>query len=222
MFSIVITEKGGAQQQLDLDAAEIGIGRLEDNEICLPKNNVSKHHARLVFKDSRYVVVDQKSTNGTYVNGRRISGPTVVRRGDKIYIGDFILTLGAGALESVAARDFSPLPPPPQRNSEAPFQTTVPTQMPAMSMAPELKRTQPERRSASERATARKAVSGGPPPLPRSVNPPPLPRSSPTPGSVPLVDVTASQPSAANQTRPAAPLDPNERTDMGMNEPLSE
>ena len=108
VFSILITEKGGAQRQLDFEAAEIGIGRLEDNDLCLPKNNVSKHHARLVFKDDRYVIVDQKSTNGTYVNGRRITGPMVVRRGDKIYIGDFILTLAG--LEGIAAREFAPLP----------------------------------------------------------------------------------------------------------------
>ena len=82
VFSIVITEKGGAQQQLDFEESEVSIGRLDDNELCLPKNNVSKHHARLLYKDQRYVIVDQQSTNGTYVNGRRITGPAVVRRGD--------------------------------------------------------------------------------------------------------------------------------------------
>jgi pilus assembly protein CpaF len=110
VFSIVITEKGGAQRQLDIESPEVSIGRLEDNDICLPKSNVSKHHARLVFKDDRYVLLDQKSTNGTYVNGRRISAPMVVRKGDKIYIGDFILTLAApgGTFEGVSAREFRP------------------------------------------------------------------------------------------------------------------
>jgi pilus assembly protein CpaF len=93
VFSIVITERGGAQRQLEFDSAEVSIGRLEDNEICLPKNNVSKRHSRLVLKDDRYILVDLKSTNGTYVNGRKIASPMVVRTGDKIYIGDFILTL---------------------------------------------------------------------------------------------------------------------------------
>ncbi len=110
VFSIVITEKGGAQRQLDIESLEVSIGRLEDNDICLPKSNVSKHHAKLVFKDDRYVLLDQKSTNGTYVNGRRISAPMVVRKGDKIYIGDFILTLAApgGTFEGVSAREFRP------------------------------------------------------------------------------------------------------------------
>jgi pilus assembly protein CpaF len=78
---------------LEVDAAEAGIGRLEDNEIVLPRSNVSKHHARLVVKDDRCVIVDLKSTNGTYVNGRKISAPMVVGPTDKIYIGDFILSL---------------------------------------------------------------------------------------------------------------------------------
>lgn len=109
----MITEKGGAQRQLDIESPEVSIGRLEDNDICLPKTNVSKHHARLVFKEDRYVLLDQKSTNGTYVNGRRISAPMVVRKGDKIYIGDFILTLAApgGTFEGVSAREFRPRRP---------------------------------------------------------------------------------------------------------------
>ncbi|HKP57611.1 MAG TPA: ATPase, T2SS/T4P/T4SS family [Polyangiales bacterium] len=128
MFSIVITEKGGAQRQLDIESPELSIGRLEDNDICLPKSNVSKHHARLVFKDERYVLLDQKSTNGTYVNGRRISAPMVVRKGDKIYIGDFILTLAApgGTFEGVSAREFRPRRP--SSDAIAPPKQPSPTQ----------------------------------------------------------------------------------------------
>ena len=63
----------------------------------LPKGNVSKHHARLLFRDGRFIVTDLKSTNGTYVNGRKISQATIVREGDKIYIGDFsVLRLETG------------------------------------------------------------------------------------------------------------------------------
>jgi pilus assembly protein CpaF len=130
VFSIVITEKGGAQRQLDFEGPEISVGRLEDNDICLPKNNVSKHHARLVFKDDRYVLVDQKSTNGTYVNGRRISAPMVVRKGDKIYIGDFILTLAlpegfgespSGRLSGAPRMSAPPMPDPRPSRSPVPY-----------------------------------------------------------------------------------------------------
>ncbi|MET0390859.1 MAG: ATPase, T2SS/T4P/T4SS family [Polyangiales bacterium] len=246
MFSIVITEKGGAQHALDLDAAEIGIGRLEDNAICLPKNNVSKHHARLVLKDNRFVIVDQKSTNGTYVNGRRITGPTVVRRGDKIYIGDFILTLGVPAGAAVAAREFSPLPPaPPSAPAPTLEVKTVPTQTGGLSA--ELKRTQPERRSAhdrpptpdrnvtvgqqtaAERSIAlgteaeRRAAQNGPPPLPKSQLPPPLPRSPTVPSMPPVTEHTQADGPliAAAPTTPPDDIDDLGDFEDDMPEPIA-
>ena len=71
----------------------------------LPKGNVSKHHARLLFRDGRFIVTDLKSTNGTYVNGRKIAQATIVREGDKIYIGDFVLRLDAGSGGDAAPAD---------------------------------------------------------------------------------------------------------------------
>src|SRR4051794_27816971 len=69
----------------------------------LPKGNVSKHHARLLFRDGRFIVTDLKSTNGTYVNGRKIAQATIVREGDKIYIGDLVLRLDGGQAQAEAA-----------------------------------------------------------------------------------------------------------------------
>jgi len=68
---------------------EVTIGRVQGNDIVLPKGNVSKRHARIVLKDGKFIIVDLKSTNGTYVNGER---SRAARRedSDKIYIGDFI------------------------------------------------------------------------------------------------------------------------------------
>ncbi|HTU62879.1 MAG TPA: ATPase, T2SS/T4P/T4SS family [Polyangiales bacterium] len=176
VFSIVITEKGGAQQQLDFDEAEVNIGRLDDNELCLPKNNVSKHHARLLFKDQRYVIVDQQSTNGTYVNGRRISGPAVVRRGDKIYIGDFILVLGEGAGAQ----------PTPSLSVGPPADPRAETQ---------------RRRPGSKAPDSRARPS--PPPLPRTSTPPPARVSVTPPASQPRRGSSRSSPppSAASEAK---------------------
>ncbi|HTV25811.1 MAG TPA: FHA domain-containing protein, partial [Polyangiaceae bacterium] len=66
---------------------------MRGNDLVLSKGNVSKRHARLTQKDGRFVVVDQNSTNGTYVNRQRIVQATIVREGDRIYIGDFILRI---------------------------------------------------------------------------------------------------------------------------------
>ncbi|HSY23093.1 MAG TPA: ATPase, T2SS/T4P/T4SS family [Polyangiaceae bacterium] len=95
MFTIVISEKGGAERRETFDRTEISVGRVQGNDLMLPKGNVSKHHARLTFRDARFVVTDLKSTNGTYVNGRKIAQATIVREGDKIYVGDFVLRVEA-------------------------------------------------------------------------------------------------------------------------------
>ncbi|MDI1475628.1 ATPase, T2SS/T4P/T4SS family [Polyangium sp. y55x31] len=96
IFSVIISEKGGAERRESFDRAEINVGRVQGNDLMLPKGNVSKRHARLVLRDGRFIVTDLKSTNGTYVNGRKIGQPTIVREGDKIYIGDFVLRIEAG------------------------------------------------------------------------------------------------------------------------------
>src|SRR5271156_2560946 len=103
MFSIIISEKGGAERREGFDKNEINVGRVQGNDLMLPKGNVSKHHARLLFRDGRFIVTDLKSTNGTYVNGRKISQATIVREGDKIYIGDFVLRIETG--QSVASSE---------------------------------------------------------------------------------------------------------------------
>src|ERR687898_1369155 len=103
MFTVAITEKGGSQKRLTFTEPEVTIGRVPGNDVVLPKGNVSKRHSRIVLKDNRFIVVDLKSTNGTYVNGRKITSPLVVKEGDKIYIGDFVLTLEEGAGAAMGA-----------------------------------------------------------------------------------------------------------------------
>src|SRR3954465_4268585 len=128
MFSVIISEKGGAERRESFDRTEINVGRVQGNDLMLPKGNVSKRHARLLYRDGRFIVTDLKSTNGTYVNGRKIAQATIVREGDKIYIGDFVLRIessgeGSGAgLAPAEQPSFSGAPPagsvaPPQ----APF-----------------------------------------------------------------------------------------------------
>jgi pilus assembly protein CpaF len=106
MFSIVISEKGGAERRETYDRSEINVGRVQGNDLMLPKGNVSKRHARLLFRDGRFIVTDLKSTNGTYVNGRKIAQATIVREGDKIYIGDFVLRIES--TDAAAAGASSP------------------------------------------------------------------------------------------------------------------
>lgn len=92
-FTLMIAEKGGPSKKLEFDKTEVTIGRIEGNDIVLSKSNVSKRHSRIVLKDGRFIIVDLKSTNGTFVNGKKIGGPQVLRATDKVYIGDYVLSV---------------------------------------------------------------------------------------------------------------------------------
>lgn len=72
------------------------IGRLADNTITIDSPAVSSHHA-CVFRDGHfYAVEDLQSTNGTFVNGKRVSRQ-VLQPGDRLQIGKHLLVLdGAG------------------------------------------------------------------------------------------------------------------------------
>src|SRR5882757_7764031 len=112
MFTILIQEKGGEQRRMVFNKPEVTIGRVQGNDIVLPKGNVSKRHARIVLKDGKFIIVDLKSTNGTYVNGRKITSPLVVKDSDKIYIGDFIVGVDeAASAESDAPPEPATTPP---------------------------------------------------------------------------------------------------------------
>lgn len=96
MLQLTINEKGGPSRTESFDKDEITIGRVQGNDIILPKGNISKRHSRIVLNEGKFVIVDLKSTNGTYVNGKKITGPQVIKSTDKVYIGDFTLTIEFG------------------------------------------------------------------------------------------------------------------------------
>ncbi len=66
--------------------APIVIGRLPECSIVLNDTNVSRRHAQVALEDGSVVVTDLGSTNGTFVNGKRVTRATV-RPGDELAIG---------------------------------------------------------------------------------------------------------------------------------------
>lgn len=92
MFSIVVQGPEGETQHFSFDKDEVSIGRHSSADIQLKPDNVSKQHARIVFREGRYFIIDRKSTNGTFVNGKRVTAPISLKGGDKIFVGDFSLT----------------------------------------------------------------------------------------------------------------------------------
>lgn len=74
---------------ITFDAPRIVIGRGEGSEVRLPDPSVSHRHASIRQRGTDYVVVDEGSTNGTFVGGVRLSpqAPRVVRHGELVRVG---------------------------------------------------------------------------------------------------------------------------------------
>ena len=72
---------------------ELVIGRADKCHIVLDDTYVSQVHARIFAKDDTFIVEDLGSTNGTYLNRRRISAPTELQKGDQVKIGKTVLEM---------------------------------------------------------------------------------------------------------------------------------
>jgi pSer/pThr/pTyr-binding forkhead associated (FHA) protein len=74
---------------------ELVIGRAPECAVCLEDEFASNLHARVYALQGRYYVEDLGSTNGTYVNGRRINYPIELRVGDRIKVGRTLMEFRA-------------------------------------------------------------------------------------------------------------------------------
>lgn len=64
------------------------IGRKSGNAMQLNSRAVSSNHAQIILRDNALVLIDNNSTNGTYVNGQRVSGESALRVDDLVQIAD--------------------------------------------------------------------------------------------------------------------------------------
>lgn len=84
---------------LTMQDINLSIGRSEQNDICFDNKVVSSRHASLSFRGGRWFLRDEKSTNGTFVNEKRISsmeltcGDTIFIMGLKIIIGKSFIAI---------------------------------------------------------------------------------------------------------------------------------
>src|SRR5690606_36599118 len=69
----------------------VDIGRQEECVISVPSAKVSRRHASVQRVLGRYTVTDLGSTNGTYLNGRRLEKAEQLKDGDKIKVGELVL-----------------------------------------------------------------------------------------------------------------------------------
>lgn len=64
----------------------INFGRAQDNDIVLDDKSVTRDHGYLLVDGAKVYVIDDGSTNGTYVNGRRIRSKALLRPGDRVML----------------------------------------------------------------------------------------------------------------------------------------
>jgi FHA domain-containing protein len=102
-----------APRVLELRSARVTVGTAASNDLLLDEPTASRRHAALERRGGRWHVADLGSTNGTYINGRRVTAPTPLQRGDELRFanarfacvapGDDLSKVGAGS-EKTGAR----------------------------------------------------------------------------------------------------------------------
>ena len=92
MIRVTIRRQDTNQDEVhEFTLPQITIGRTDRNHVCLPNNRVSSVHARVIENDEGIVLVDNNSTNGTFINGELVRGPVVLSPEDAVDIGVFTL-----------------------------------------------------------------------------------------------------------------------------------
>jgi hypothetical protein len=102
MAKLVLKHENAELKEITLTHGLTGIGRLPDNEIQVDNLAVSGHHAKIYWDIDHYVIEDNNSLNGTYLNSTRISRHSL-KDGDCILIGKHTLEFKDTGEESQAA-----------------------------------------------------------------------------------------------------------------------
>jgi len=93
--SIAILDEKGRKSRAFKLTGQIQIGRADACHLRLPDTYVSQFHARIYPQDDSWFVEDLGSTNGTFLNERKVNGAAEVRAGDRVRIGTTTMELRA-------------------------------------------------------------------------------------------------------------------------------
>lgn len=84
---LVITSGPREGVEIDLPPEQLTIGRSSESGLVIRDDYTSTHHARLMLWDQNWVIQDLDSTNGTFLDGTRVTQPTAVLPGTPVTIG---------------------------------------------------------------------------------------------------------------------------------------
>jgi pSer/pThr/pTyr-binding forkhead associated (FHA) protein len=92
MLTILLKFKNSEIKRIETDKAEITIGRNPGNDIHIDNLGVSKQHAKISKQDGAYVIEDLNSTNGTFINNKRVA-KAILNDNDEVHIGKHSLKI---------------------------------------------------------------------------------------------------------------------------------
>ncbi|MCH8984019.1 MAG: FHA domain-containing protein [Acidobacteria bacterium] len=88
----IVMVKSESQHGTEIEVRDVTVlGRSSEADVLLDDPYASEFHMRLVAQENGMVLHDLGSTNGTYVNGRRVTAPTNLHRGDNIQVGKTVM-----------------------------------------------------------------------------------------------------------------------------------
>jgi len=106
MARLVLLSEGFAGRTYELKVDKTTVGRVSDNTFEIPESSVSSHHAEILLRGSDVVIRDLDSTNGTFINGEKISEATL-KPGQILRLGTVEMRLetadGAGTASELAS-----------------------------------------------------------------------------------------------------------------------
>ncbi len=90
---LVVTEGSLVGTVIPLGTSSVTVGRAADSTLVLDDDYASSHHVRLYPHEGTWVVEDLGSTNGTWIDRTRVTGPTVLAMGQSLRIGRTVIEL---------------------------------------------------------------------------------------------------------------------------------
>jgi Ca-activated chloride channel family protein len=91
--AIVVRDKNGNEMNRVPILPLMSVGRSPENEICIASSSLSRRHTGFLCKGGMLLVRDMGSTNGTILNGTRVTSMAQLKHGDKVQLGDYVLEI---------------------------------------------------------------------------------------------------------------------------------